>query len=471
MLIEVSFARDRYALGEDVPMRVSLTNDGDAPVTVPDPFSAPNWQPVYTVWRDGEAPRRVSFRSARFDDPRDPPEDGVPELVTLAPGETREDDVPFRDWAHLDAPGRWHVVASLAWEGISAQSPEALMEVIPFDPLSLSIGIDLGARTAGDPWVSWLIGDPAGCVMGQTVFHETRPDLGEIERRSGDALYPLRASVVAVYSPWTTYDRAEELTFWRAWRDGQFLAAMEVMQATPHWHDLGEGGAVIHPVVMSRGGALLACVKTPGGGLSAVRFTTGGVSTVDGPALPGGLHTARVVPDPRDEGASFFAAALCEDPEGSACGLIARFDGPSLAWDAPVLFSNNDLIPLPRSVIGVSVADGAPRAGFMARTRARGTLARVEVSSDGTVAVAEDLGAMDDLPWATAVAYGLSSGAAAQAHWVVLPTPDTAFSSRGDTPFGLPGRPLMPIELLPISQSLYLGVRDARDGLSFHALR
>lgn len=471
MLIEVAFARARYSIGEDVPMRVRVTNDGDAPVTVPDPFSAPNWQPVYVIWRDGEAPRRVSFRSYRFDDPRDPPDDGVPELITLAPGETREDDVPFRAWGHIEEPGQWHVYATLTWEGISVQSPEAGVEVIPFDPVSISIGVDVGVPTTGDPWVSWLLGDPAGCVMGQTLFHETRPDLGEIERQSGDALHPLRASVMAVYTPWTTYDRAEELTFWRAWRDGQHLAAMEVTQGTPHWHDLGEGGAVIHPVVMSRGGALTACVRTPEGALRAVRFTTAGATAVPGPALPGSLHAARVTPDPSDQGDSFVVAALCEDDDGAVCGLLARFNGPSLTWSEVATFSSKSLAPLPRSAVGVTVVDAKARAGFMAHARDGGSLVRVEVEHDGALAVREDLGSMDDVPWATAVAYGLSAGASAQAHWVVLVAPTVAFSSRGPTPFGLPGRPVMPPEALPISQSLYLAVHDPRDGVSFHMLR
>lgn len=470
MLIEVSFARARYATLEDVPMRVRLVNDGPAPVRVPDPFHAVNWQPWYRVWREGDAAaRRISHRSARFDDHRAPPEGADPVLVTLGPGEALDDEVPLRAWAHLDEPGVFHVVAVLEWEGIVVTSPEAVFEVHGFQG-EVSVGVDVGVDAVQYPWLAWLDRGPAGSTMGQSIFHEERPDLGELERMSAEVLHAVRPSVVAVYAPWTTYDRKEELTFWRAWRDGQHLAAMEVSLPGPHWFDLGEGGAVVHPVVMSRGGALTACVRTAAGALFAARFTAPGVIGVEGPRLPGALFAARVAPDPADEGASLFVGALCESAGGRACGLLARFDGARGAWDAPVRFDAPTLTPLPRSVPGVTVVEGRVRLGFMAR-RDDGALVRAEVTDDGAAHVREELGAMDHDPFATAVAYGLSPGAGAEAHWAVLLDPARGFSSRGRSPSALPSRALMPMELLPISQTLYLALHDPANGVTFHMMR
>jgi hypothetical protein len=99
------------------------------------------------------------------------------------------------------------------------------------------------------------------------------------------------------------------------------------------------------------------------------------------------------------------------------------------------------------------------------------SLVRAEVLADGAVHVREELGAMGEDPWATAVAYGLSPGAAARADWAVLVSPTTAFSSRSEVPSALPARPLMPMELLPISQALYLVLGDAHEAVTFHAMR
>ena len=78
---------------------------------------------------------------------------------------------------------------------------------------------------------------------------------------------------------------------------------------------------------------------------------------------------------------------------------------------------------------------------------------------------------MDAPPFSTAVAYGLSPGAAAEAHWAVLLDPARGFSSRGATPSALPSRALMPMELLPISQTLYLALHDPANGVTFHMMR
>jgi hypothetical protein len=470
MLIEVRFARASYATLEDVSMRVRLVNDGAAPARVPDPFHAANWQPWYRVWREGDATaRRISHRSARFDDHRAPPEGADPVLVTLEPGGVLEDEVPLRAWAHLDEPGVFHVNAVLEWEEISVTSPEAVFAVHEFQG-EVSVGVDVGAASVQYPWLAWLDRDAAGSTMGQSIFHEARPDLGELERVSAEVLHAVRPSVVAVYAPWTTYDRKEELTFWRAWRDGQHLAALEVSLPGPLWFDLGEGGAVVHPVVMSRGGALTACVRTAAGTLVAARFTAQGVAAIAGPRLPGVLCTARVTPDPGDDGASVFVGALCESVDGRACGLVARFDGARGAWDEPVRFDAPGLSPLPRSVAGVTAVAGGARLGFMAQ-RADGVLVRAEVIADGEVLVREELGAMDDAPFATAVAYGLSPGAAGEAHWAVLLDPARGFSSRGRAPSALPARALMPMELLPITQTVYLALHDPANGVTFHMLR
>lgn len=470
MRLEVSFARASFCLAEDIALHVRLVNDGPAPVTVPDPFHATNWQPVYHLWRDGESQaRRVTFRGAQFDDHRDPPEGVDPALVTLAPGEAREDDVPLRDWAHLDQPGRYHLVATLTWEGVAAQSPEAVMEISPPSLASLSIGINVGVAAVVDPWLSWIQRGPGGSSLGQSIFHEERPDLGEIERRSGDVIHAVRDSAHAAYAPWTTYDRVEELGFWRAWRDGHHLAALDASQLNPLWHDLGEGGAVIHPVVMSRGGALTACVRSPEGSLRAVRFTLDGVAEHVGPTLPAPLVAARVAPDPSDDGESFVVVALCEGASGGLRGLVARFD-PAAGWRS-ASFSRDDLAATPRCGVGATVIEGRARGGFFALTRDDGRLLRVEVDHLGEVAVVDDLGRADDPPWASAVSFGLSPGAASEAHWVLMLSPTRAMSSRGATPSELPARPLMPLEPLAISQSLYLPTHDARDGVAFYMLR
>lgn len=470
MRLELSFSRARFALAEDIPLRVRLTNDGAAPVTLPDPFHATNWWPVYHLWRgDDPAAKRFTFRGVRFDDHRDPPDGVDPTLVTLGPGECLDDEVPLRAWAEINEPGRYRVVATIVWEGVSIQSPEAVMEVTAPALSSLSIGVNVGVAAVSDPWLMWLQRNDIETVMGQSVFHETRPDLGEIDRRSGDVLHVVRPTVVAVYAPWTTYDRVEELGFWRVWRDGQHLAAHEASREDPHWYDLGEGGAVIHPVVMSRGGALTACVRSPDNSLRAACFTEAGAIEHGGPTLPGALVAARVAPDPRDEGASFAVVALCESATGALCGLVARFDARA-GWSA-ARFAHDELFATPRCGVGATMIDGRVRGGFFALRLPGSSLVRVEVDELGAITLVDELGRADEPPWASAVCFGLSPGAQGEAHWVVLTSPTRAMSSRGATPSELPGRPLMPLEPLAISQTLYLPLHDPREGLVFHMLR
>src|ERR1700745_3930932 len=63
--IQLQIPNDRFIVGEDIALHVSVTNDAAGDVSIPDPFYRDNWQPTYTITGPASpGGRTFSFRSA-----------------------------------------------------------------------------------------------------------------------------------------------------------------------------------------------------------------------------------------------------------------------------------------------------------------------------------------------------------------------------------------------------------------------
>ncbi len=90
-----------------------------------------------------------------------------------------------------------------------------------------SLGIDFGVLNALNLWVACIIPDKDGHIqLMDIIFHEERPDLGEIRTISAKASMRLPNGVTYLVLPWCNYDRSDELWFWHAWVENASLSAL-----------------------------------------------------------------------------------------------------------------------------------------------------------------------------------------------------------------------------------------------------
>ena len=185
MQLRIQLPKRQFLVTDELNLQVTLVNDGPTAVELPDPFHSNNWQPVYHL--TGPTPAEAAtftFRSAVSRDKRLVPEGVEPVLIRLEPGERRESGVPLHDWARLSQPGPYQLTASLDWQGLSARSEPIDFTLAPLVVGKASLGLDGSASGSGEIWVHWIHREGDTGHLYETSFVESRPDLGEIERRS-----------------------------------------------------------------------------------------------------------------------------------------------------------------------------------------------------------------------------------------------------------------------------------------------
>lgn len=468
MKVELRLDRRAYAISEDVTATVRVTNDGTAPVEIPDPFNAYNWQPTYTLFGPkSPAGSTFSFRSAVRKDPRPNPPDVEPVLITLAPGEEVEGEIPLAQWTSLDEPGTYRLTATLEWKGARAASQPVAFDVEPFEVLSVSLGIDAGVPSAREPWVAWLRRGNGAIHLGQTVFQELRPDLAEIRRISTDPVATVGPDASDVLSPWTRYDRKEQMTFWRAWREGSTLLAWKAGASTPDRLDLGFVPEILGPALMRETGELDVVVIDPGSRTALARFAPGTAPRL----LPGPLLGGRFL--------SGFAAQAPTGAERHVIATMQRQDGMLVLGHAKTDAAGalgpltELLLPglrvLPRSVPAARVDQrGALHVDLLVLTSPDGESfgvvdALFEPGRDAR-SVTTELGRLPGPATAARASHPVWPGAAPRTDWAVLLESGELISHAHPTGQRLPAPAAVPLELLSLSQATYVLALDPRTG-------
>ena len=220
MRLWLKLPRQNFVAGEYVPLEVGLRNDGQAPISVPTPFDQRNWQPAYSLRRPSDvAEVRFSARSAnlRNADPQPPPEQAI--LVELAPGAEIVNEVPLQKWADLRAEGEYRLAARLEWNGLAAAA----------DPVAFRIE---RARVAGaqlvrderGPRVVWIEAEGEQPRLVEQVFGTQPTFPGEVPTHVARVIGTVPAGAAEPFSPAARSSLAEAMNFWRGWREPTAVA-------------------------------------------------------------------------------------------------------------------------------------------------------------------------------------------------------------------------------------------------------
>jgi hypothetical protein len=477
MKLELALPKTRYAVGEDVTATLVVENDTGAPVEVPDPFNVYNWEPKYTVVGPAHPGGFVfSLRSAVRKDPNPHPQGVVMALTTILPGARIEGEIPLQQAARLVEPGPYQLVARMAWEGAVTVSPLVQFYLEAPGIVSASLGVDVGTGNTREIWATWVRRSANGCELGDAMFLENRPDLGEVVRHMVSPVSTVGPTAAGALAPWTNYDRKAKLEFWRLWREGPELLALLAGEPKPVVANLGPMFAPIRPSLMTEDGRLhVFAFETAGRGLSYVRF--------EPRAAP---HVARTEAVPGQIIGGGCALPARGQPGGPCCVVLAD-EGGALSVhvgtvDAAGAFGTfrGARLPRARAIPAMTPAvrldaDGGVHAVLLVRDAERpDEILRVDVRARGAGDVElgrAAVGRMAKEPRSARVVFSAWERPDPRVHWAVLLEDDSVIASALRDATRLGGTPVKPLEIVALSETAYVLVTEEASGVLLVALR
>jgi hypothetical protein len=474
--------RDRFLLGENVSVDLTLTNTGTAPVEVPKLQSTLNSQPVYRLAGPGFA-AGVSFtyRDAKLPAAERAGGPVTPETRTLQPGEFLEDGFNLNEWKPLERAGRYTLSARIDWSGWAAASQPVTFEMENSDFQQAGLGVDLFGSSTRTLRVVWTSGADGRHVIGESFLYEKRPDLGEVRVTGTRIIHQTGPQAAEPFCPWTNYDRADGAGGWHGWREGPRLLAIAMGAEEPQSFDLGsEKVKLIRPALMLRNGEMdVFYLSADRRALGMIRFHTPG----GGPAKPPEEAWKLALPEPAVSG----RAALGRESDGSrrvvtlvsqhgtqiAVRLARVQDSRAELGDAVLI---EDAHALPESEPGaVIAADGTIHvAAAFARDPGHKEAAMLEArflaATGGEVSArVRSLGALESaLVW-SGVAYAATEGGDVLPY-VVNRLADGSLRF-GQKPVSVPAPPGMPLDVLRMSGATYLVLVRPQSGPELFPLR
>ncbi len=472
--ITLKLANDRFIVGEDIAMHVSVTNDAATDVSIPDPFHRDNWQPTYTVtgtnWPEE---RTFSFRSFALKDTRPNPEDLEPVLLTLHSGQTVESDIPLRTWASIGEPGDYRVTAALDWKGVAARSAPTHFVVQRADVQSASVGIDVAAAGTPGDWVEWFKKEQSGQRLYSSMFTRPHADVHGYTPFSVQPIHTAAPQATDLLLPWTNYNRQAELAKWRVWREGSSLVGLVTGLTEPSRLNLGATpDRVVRPALMTEQGELDVFVLSQAT-VSLAHFPPPNWNGPASPAkiawkstLPATPIAARAALAPQQAGSERKLLVVTSDAGGIAVHFMNAGSGAAAgSWQSvrvPNVTAINNTEP------GLLVAeDGTTRAAVIVETNATTRdFGVVDLTFDrqgrpvGTPAVSP-LGRLPIAARAAAATYTITRDAVRRDWFVLLENGSAMHSASGGNARQLRSAPLVPLQLVALSSSTYVLALDA----------
>jgi hypothetical protein len=141
-----------------------------------------------------------------------------------------------------------------------------------------SLGIDFGVLNALNLWVACLLPTKEGQPqLVSFVFHEDRPDLGEIKLVSREVSSTLPTGAHDLVLPWCNYSRMMSLWLWHGWLEGSNLCAFASPTSPVARISLGAPPShlVLPPLAVSSGEFDVPFLAPGGRELGLARFVPG----------------------------------------------------------------------------------------------------------------------------------------------------------------------------------------------------
>jgi hypothetical protein len=474
--IDLKFASRSYLAGENIGMTVTVTNRTPGAIEIPDPFHRDNWQPTYTITGPSYPQGHTfSFRSVALKDTQPEPEGVEPVLVTLAPGQSLEEEIPLQSWVPLSELGEYEITAQLKWKGLAAQSAPVRFRLEKSQVESASAGVD--AEAAGTPgeWVEWFHKEAGGQRLYAALFKRPHSDVHGYEAFGVQAIFTAGAQATDLLSPWTNYNRMAELAKWRAWREGSALVGLVTGFPSAQRLELGAvPQSIVRPALMARSGELDIFFVTAGKPeLGLARFPAPKWEGAQTPArvlwrspVAAQPVAARCAMAPENAGSQRRVLLVTQEQGAVSVWFMNAAEGSSAGQWVTAKIPN--AVAMPGAEPGLRVAeDGASHAAILLLTdpaARRFAIADMVFGRDGKLKgeiAVKPLGQLEAGPKAAAAAYTIAQGAAIRRDWVVLLENGKVVhsGSEGETR-QLIGVPVLPLQLIPLSAGSYLLTLD-----------
>jgi hypothetical protein len=464
--VSVRLNKSRFIEKELVPLTVVLKNTGGSPVGVPAIADGRNRAITYTL-RGPNYTAGVTFDyrgiAAR-------PVDGDAPSETIAPGDSVESNIPVEQLARL-APGEYELTARFAANGSTSEAPPVHFQISKPAIRDAKLMLDVGAQNPMLIRVLVLDGEGEQQRLLQAFFRETRSDLGETALTNLVEAVPAPADARATLPTWTNFMRGQLLYSRFAWQ-GEGVVGVETNPPRGSARAPIKGVAVEPALMSNQGDVDVFAVDGTRFTLNRFARAGSGAEAIANGTLPEGtaMHTAvggpAALPDAR--------ALVSVVQVGANVEVIVNAQGQPARR---AIVANAFVLPESRPA-GRYRPDGVLDVACVLaedREHRRVFAADIEFPAGAAEPASHRSEAYTlAAPYkASAAAYDATSTAArARRDWVVLLGNGSAMVSRTPLePVAVSGRPVLPLQLLSMSQVAYLVVHDDETVLKLEPLQ
>jgi hypothetical protein len=488
--IQFQLPKQRFIAAEERNVRLTVRNEGTAPVELRDPFRDADQSLTYTL-TGPEYPegRSISWRSFVLQDPSYILTMDVAPQIQLGAGQALEFVVNLHEWLPATQPGHYRLSARLSQEAVTATAAPVEFDIVPSTagPASLGFALDaLTSRGANAIWIQDTGGQPL--LMVNSYDDEWAEETGGVTRRAATVLGPVEPGSTDALFPWSNDPQHDSPVTWTMWRKGASLLALGEYPATtanPARFDLGEPPErIIRPALQTRAGELFVPVVGAGGKhLRLIRFQPSADATDVAPVrevgrvpLPGAPVATRATIQPESLGNGISLLVVEESLGGLDFHHVRTTSTGRLTRTASTLVRGLRAVPRSEPSLWIDPA-GRLHAALVAasvKNPRQAVLAELRYRPDGRLEAPARLTPLGLLPAAPRAAVARHHPAAerhGELAWAILLEDGRLVHPRmWQGPMALKNPPALPLELYT-GRDTYLLTVDSALGPTFELLR
>ncbi|NMO21858.1 hypothetical protein HPC49_34530 [Pyxidicoccus fallax] len=491
MRIQFQLPKERFTAAEERRARVTVRNEGTAPVEFPDPFRNADQSLTYTLtgpqYPEGLS---VTWRSFYLRNPAYPLIQDEPPRIRLDSGQAIESTLNLFEWMPATRPGRYRLNARLTHDAFTATATPIEFDIVPSTASAASLGFDVDApypQHVSAVWLQEMSGQPLLMLSGHN--DSDAEETGGVSSSAATVMGPVEPGSTDVMYPWSNDPQGDSPARWFVWRKGALLLALMDPATTqnPFRFDLGEPPErVVRPALQTVTGELFVPVVAAGGrSLRLIRFHSTFDATDITPGqevgrvpLPGRPIAARATIQPASVGNGLSVLLVEQALGGLDVHHVRATTRGRLTRTASTLLRGMQALPQSEPGLWIDSAGRLNAALVVASVKdpRRPVLVELRYRPDGRLESPprlKPLGALPVAARAAVVRYNTTFHRGGELTWAILLEDGTVLHQ--DTPRWhgpmKPRKPVaMPLELY-ISRDTYLLTVDPALGPTFEPLR
>ena len=268
----ITLSRKSYFPGEEALFRVQITNQGSAPIQLPDPKVPGSAQLVHILkspaYPEGTRLGSAGAPSASGGSAANPP------LITIAPGASWNGSFALDRLANLSQPGEYRLQSKLDWQDVKAESQEVSFAIRPIAVRSVHVGLGVRPFDTGEGEGAFLHAVEGTTQLFTFNFKEMRPAIGEAVL--GKPIFRLDAGANAteVAIPWRNTPFFNEMLRYVLWREDQTVKLISSTGKTPFSFLPSDGiSRMVRPPLKTTGGPIeVGVFSKDGNALQWIQF-------------------------------------------------------------------------------------------------------------------------------------------------------------------------------------------------------